>query len=907
MATQYPIGIDTTGTLPYVVDGVSPVVAADVNRLRDTLVAIESELGASPSGVNTTVADRMTALESTLTSFAPENATYLVLSTNVSLSNERLMVVGSGLVAIDGGAGGNFTFELDESGVVAGTYIGATVVVDGYGRVVSASDGGVGTLIPGGIAGSVLFVDSGGILAQDGYNFVWDNINNYLGIGTATPGSLLTLAVDGSAANPVISFGNIADPDTGIWHPAADTLAFSANAVEVLRLESTAITLFADVTFDNTVGHTISVEDSVGSSGQSLTIYGGNAPVSATASSQSGGSVSLYAGDGANGIDPSIGGTGGFVQILSGDGGDGWGAVAGQNAGGFNVIGGSGGSGGVSAAGGPGGHMQVTLGNGGVAGTTSGNGGSGGTFTLQTGVGGNASPVGGTGVGGSGGTITLSTGQGGSTSSTGNAGASGSVVLAPAAGRPAIGARLGGAAGDITLTPGTGGSGGTTAPGVNAGTFVVTAATGGVAGTVSGNGGSGSSLTLNGGDGGAANTGTGTAGAGGFVTLRGGQGGTASSTAAGGAGGQMAIVGGIGGSASAASGVPGAGGATYVSGGAGGQGGAGHPAAAGGNVFINGGSAGFDIGTGFNNGGNVTITGGGPSPFSAGLNGSIDIGGTLTSSVSIGSASVTTTILGGVQTVAGSAAAPTYSFISANDGMFHYNDGFGDHLGFSVDGVETASIDIAGIKNLDGSNAAPSYAFSSDADTGMFLLSANVLGLSAGGTGLMYLSGGVVQGYGASSFQLYSGAPSAASPAYAFVSDTNTGIYNNTADELATSTGGASCRFVNRIVSTTDATATAIWTMPTTSDNTYLVEYLVVARSDGLTINSASYHGTILARNNTGTLILYQNPIWIIEDEPAWSFAGVVSGSNLSMTVSGDVGVSINWAGTFRIISVASP
>ena len=192
MATQYPNNIDTTGTLPYVVNGVSPVVADDVNRLRDTLVAIESELGASPSGVSTTVADRLDAFEASITLFAPDSATYFVLSSNVSLSNERIFTVGQGLEATDAGAGGAFTVGLTQTGVVAGAYTQPAFVVDGYGRIVSVNEGtfssaagtyalanveidGYGRIVAieagatDGYAGKLAYWQSSSLLTYDGY------------------------------------------------------------------------------------------------------------------------------------------------------------------------------------------------------------------------------------------------------------------------------------------------------------------------------------------------------------------------------------------------------------------------------------------------------------------------------------------------------------------------------------------------------------------------------------------------------------------------------------------------------------------------------------------------------------------------------------------------------------------
>jgi len=84
MATTYPLKIDTTLTLPKVTDNVSPIVADDHNRLRDTIVAVETELGINPSGTYGTVKDRLDAIEvftldgyyGTTTIGEPEDGTY---------------------------------------------------------------------------------------------------------------------------------------------------------------------------------------------------------------------------------------------------------------------------------------------------------------------------------------------------------------------------------------------------------------------------------------------------------------------------------------------------------------------------------------------------------------------------------------------------------------------------------------------------------------------------------------------------------------------------------------------------------------------------------------------------------------------------------------------------------------
>src|SRR3990172_1706299 len=62
--TIYPLGIDGYAQLPLVYDLISPVRADDVNRLRNAIVGVETELGINPSSTYGTVRARLDALES---------------------------------------------------------------------------------------------------------------------------------------------------------------------------------------------------------------------------------------------------------------------------------------------------------------------------------------------------------------------------------------------------------------------------------------------------------------------------------------------------------------------------------------------------------------------------------------------------------------------------------------------------------------------------------------------------------------------------------------------------------------------------------------------------------------------------------------------------------------------------
>jgi len=230
MATQYPDGIDSTSSLPYVTNGTSPMVGDDVNRLRDAIVAVETELGINPSGTFTSVDARLGVTEAAIAGYA--NSTFLVLSADGFVSQERVFSPSVNFDVVDGGAGANFEIDLaanvgigtitpasdysltlDGDGATriggvtlrnTGTdtfYIGSATASDsanislmnpntGYVtlgtdgteriRITSTGDVGLGTTLPAGrlhVSGGDLLVDTGDV-----------------GIGTLTPSELLHIS-----------------------------------------------------------------------------------------------------------------------------------------------------------------------------------------------------------------------------------------------------------------------------------------------------------------------------------------------------------------------------------------------------------------------------------------------------------------------------------------------------------------------------------------------------------------------------------------------------------------------------------------------------------------------------------------------------------------------------------------
>ena len=81
----------------------------------------------------------------------------------------------------------------------------------------------------------------------------------------------------------------------------------------------------------------------------------------------------------------------------------------------------------------------------------------------------------------------------------------------------------------------------------------------------------------------------------------------------------------------------------------------------------------------------------------------------------------------------------------------------------------------------DGSAAAPSIAFASDPDTGLYRVSADLLGVAAGGALIaQFGSAGIASQVNGS----------AGAPSFSFVDDPDTGLYRNAANELAIAAGG---------------------------------------------------------------------------------------------------------------------
>ena len=163
---------------------------------------------------------------------------------------------------------------LANTAVTPGSYGSATQVatftVDSKGRITAGGNVTIsapipiGTGVTSGTVGSVLFVGAGTLLAQDNANFFFDDTNNRLGIGTASPQSSLHIqqATLGNEVQRLSSTATNDDPTESVYQNRVATTDATVTTLHTFTIpSSTTYTIKAEVTARRTGGSSGTAED----------------------------------------------------------------------------------------------------------------------------------------------------------------------------------------------------------------------------------------------------------------------------------------------------------------------------------------------------------------------------------------------------------------------------------------------------------------------------------------------------------------------------------------------------------------------------------------------------------------------------------------------------------------------
>lgn len=146
-----------------------------------------------------------------------------------------------------------------------------------------------------------------------------------------------------------------------------------------------------------------------------------------------------------------------------------------------------------------------------------------------------------------------------------------------------------------------------------------------------------------------------------------------------------------------------------------------------------------------------------------------------------------------VTAAAGSPNQPSIGFVNdPQSGFFLKSTGV---IGLSIAGAEVTSWNSSGQSETDGifsagdgSNTAPSYTFTSDSDTGLYRIGANSLGATAGGTLTLTVDG---SGVTCNSGKFLAPSGDATAPTHTFSTDADTGLYSASANTIGFAANGA--------------------------------------------------------------------------------------------------------------------
>jgi hypothetical protein len=223
---------------------------------------------------------------------------------------------------------------------------------------------------------------------------------------------------------------------------------------------------------------------------------------------------------------------------------------------------------------------------------------------------------------------------------------------------------------------------------------------------------------------------------------------------------------------------------------------------------------------------------------------------------------------------------------------------------------DLSTIDYTNIINTvrtlspNGNTANPAYSFQNAAGSGMSWNSTDgVLAFSHNASNKFNIGG-------TAGTSLINGGPwirwdvgGLNTPTYSFHGDNDTGIYSPVLNSVSVVHGGRERRSVSGDVTTTDASATVIYTHTTTANTAYSIMCQCVCRQSTGAVNS--YIGNVRAKNVSGIATAVMSLTSANEENITPTIGVTTSGANILFTVTGAASTTFKWFAWLEIISVS--